>query len=312
MNIPSPSPRTNVETKKPIPTPRQNVKSSSATSIEHSEILKLEEHNTLTKRVSSASKQLAGDISQLVQDKKKAVFEGTRQSVRKITRRFSSASDSCNHENIQPKNDKETIDFFSTIRFNSPISQSDNIYNNVDIDTFSLSSEDDLSMPPPTHPPPPLPVTMQESLYDAPASGAASIVSSSSGNSTSTKQRPNPYESVFPITMNSKSSEMADLSDTLSTTDSWKFYDVICNTQTDSTTFNRNIENPLQSQTSVEESVAGTSDENSDISSVNRINSLYENQEIICNKLDFKRPSKSVIYQFDPLSNLDGGGEYKI
>lgn len=50
--------------------------------------------NTFTRKVrtlSSTSKQITGDIAGKVQEKKKAVIEGTRQSVRKITRRFTTA-----------------------------------------------------------------------------------------------------------------------------------------------------------------------------------------------------------------------------
>lgn len=318
MESPLPSPRTNIgEAKKPIPTPRQNIKPS--TSKNPDNILKIEEqNNTLTKRVSSASKQLAGDITQLVSDRKKAVIEGTRQSVRRIARRFSSASEGHSSQSTPPQNDEETIDFFSTIRFNSPISQGHNIYNNVDNDNVSISSEDDIvGLPPPTHPPPPLPQSVEETLYDAPTSLSPSVVSSSSENST--KHRPDPYESVFPLWNNTKNKDNAsDSYYTASTSESWKFYDPISNEQTTRNSVYENIVEPLQRQSSVETTESSPSkncDENSNLSvnsSVNLTNSLYENQENLRKKSEIQRPSKSVILQFDPLNNLDTVGKYEL
>lgn len=315
MESPLPSPRTNIgETKKPIPTPRQSIKTVIDNSTETGS--KTEEHNTLTKRVSSASKQLAGDLSQLVHDRKKAVIQGTRQSVRRIARRFSSASEEPHFGTTPPKNDEETINFFSTIRFNSPISQNENIYNNVDIDSISISSEDDLiGLPPPTHPPPPLPSSLEESLYDAPTSGSPSIVSSSSGNSASAvKHRPNPYESVFPLQKfqeNASQCTATDKLDTVSRSDSWKFYDT-CSNQITSESIYNNIDVPPQKEIKVEElETTKSCDENSNISlrTVNVTNSLYENQQIINMKPIPKRPSKSVILQFDPLNSVEVAGK---
>lgn len=316
MDNPLPSPRTNAaETKKPVPTPRQSVKKSIDDKTSET-VSKADEHNTLSKRVSSASKQLAGDISQLMHDRKKAVIEGTRQSVRRIARRFSSASDSPHYGTTPPKNDEEAIDFFSTIRFNSPISQNENIYNNVDTDDVSISSEDDLiGLPPPTHPPPPLPSSLEESLYDAPTSASPSIVSGSSGNSASAKQRPDPYESVFPLqkspenTNNDKQS--ADQYDSISASESWKFYDVISNCQSNSPPIYNNDE-AIKKQTTANESVASRScDENFNVSlrsTMNLTNSLYENHEI--KTAVPKRPTKSIIVQFDPLNNVEVACKY--
>lgn len=314
MESPLPSPRSNIgETKKPIPTPRKNVKP--ITNCKSTETtLKTEEHNnTLTKRVSSVSKQLAGDITQMVHDRKKAVIEGTRQSVRRIARRFSSASEGQNSGSTPPNNDEETIDFFSTIRFNSPISQGNNIYNNVDNDNASNSSEEDLiGLPPPTHPPPPLPQSMEESLYDAPASLSPSIMSSSSENST--KNRPDPYESVFPLWNHTKNKDNAnDSYYTASTSESWKFYDAISNEQNIDRSVYENILEPLQRSLEKSEIAQNKScDENYNLStnsSMNFTNSLYENQEITIRKPDTPRPSQSVILQFDPLNNVDTAGE---
>lgn len=319
MDSPLPSPRTNIaETKKPIPTPRRSIKTRNDSTSERT--LKSEEcNNTLTRKVSFASKQIAGDISQLVQDKKKAVLEGTRQSVRRIARRFSSASVEPNSIQTPCKKDEEAIDFFSTIRFNSPVSQTENIYNNIDNDRFSISSEEDpIGLPPPIHPPPPLPLSIEEPLYDAPTSGSPSVISSGSGNSAGAKQRPDPYESVFPPFKFSESTtdnaSPPDKFETASASESWKFYDAICGKEVDKE-FNFNIvEMHSQMQTSVKESATGAGcDENSNISlisTMNLTNSLYENHEIGNTNSDSKRPSKSVILQFDPLNNMDEDREY--
>lgn len=317
MDSPLPNPRTNAgETKKPIPTPRQNIKKIDDKISKT--VSKEDEHNTLSKRVSSASKQLAGDISQLMHDRKKAVIEGTRQSVRRITRRFSSASDSPHYGTTRPKNDEETIDFFSTIRFNSPISQNENIYNNVDTDNVSMSSEDDLiGLPPPAHPPPPLPSSVEELVYDAPTSASPSIVSSSSGNSASAKQRPDPYESVFPLQKcpenTNDDKQTFDQYDSISASESWKFYDVISNCQSSSQSIYNNDE-VIKNHTGAKESAAsGLCDENFNVSlrsTMNLTNSLYENHEMT--NLLPKRPTNSVIVQFDPLNNVEIAGKYLL
>lgn len=152
MSAPVPAPR-NVnlvsEGKKPIPKPRTTIPLTRNKSDESSSSSKNSEENghtnTFSRRVKTASKQIAGDIGDLVHERKKAVIEGTRQSVRKITRRFTTLS-----QEIQPDDDEknedlairgnkeeEAINVFSSIQFQSPINQKDNsgIYNNVSLDS---------------------------------------------------------------------------------------------------------------------------------------------------------------------------------
>lgn len=105
MSHPVPAPRTNPpDVKKPIPTPRKITKPKPET----------EEHtNTFSRRVrslSNASRQIAEDLGELVQDKKKAVIAGTRQSVRRITKRFNS------YHSESPQVKKTKI--FSSHKFN--------------------------------------------------------------------------------------------------------------------------------------------------------------------------------------------------
>ncbi|KAJ8957081.1 hypothetical protein NQ318_007294 [Aromia moschata] len=313
MNSPLPSSR-NLDVKKPVPTPRRTREKTCA------QILESEENcNTFTRTVSSissASKQIAGDIGQLVQDRKKAVIEGTRQSVRRITRRFSSASQEQNNvENVPNQNDEESINIFSSIKFGSPISQTENIYNNVDDENECTSSDEDIvSLPPPAHPPPPLP---DESIYDAPNSVASS--SSTSGHSVNRNQtgvthKQDHYESVFPpYPYNSDSESCVDfVAETLernvnlSRSSSWKFYD----SATSNTKENvyHDIEAPLQNP--IENTCKSDFDHNSNISSASSLeirNSLYENHEIISQVSTPSRPSKSIIFQFDPLTKTSNG-----
>lgn len=324
MDSPLPTPRSTLgETKKPIPTPRKSIKPVlPQKSPENESIIeepKEEHNNTLTKRVSSASKQLAGDLSQMVLDRKKAVIQGTRQSVRRIARRFSSSSQEHN-TSVSDKephvNDEETINIFSTIRFNSPISQSENIYNNVDNDNASISSDEDLvGLPPPSHPPPPLPV---ESVYDAPSSAASSL---NSGHSINIKNKSDVYESVFPSFPLSRQQSDSDSAsgtnsnekfESLSRSGSWKFYDPVSITSRD-----RDSENVYSNAPPSPRIVNGSResvDFNSNlsvVSSVNLTNSVYENHELLAPTRP-PRPSKSVILQFDPLTKHDRQGKATI
>ncbi|CAG9856103.1 unnamed protein product [Phyllotreta striolata] len=258
-------------------------------------------NNTLTKRVSSVSKKVADDIHQLVQDRKRAVIEGTRQSVRRITRRFSSTSqDQTAPEEIeQPKGDEASISLFSSITFSSPLSRTENIYNNVDSETPSSSSEENLiGLPPPRHPPPPPP---DESLYDEPLSLCSS---SNSGHSSHSKAKPENYESVFPVYSgdhNEKPKFDVDRSNVLSRSDSWKFYDIV-------SPKDERVADKFDENEEIEH------DSNVDVSSSSSVRSLdgtpslrsnaYENHEILA-KAPARppRPSKSVILQFDPLNS---------
>lgn len=310
------------EVKKPIPTPRRSVRNAtqktSEATLEPIEEPREEHNNTLTKRVSSASRQLAGDLSQLVLDRKKAVIEGTRQSVRRIARRFSSGSQEQNsnvcEQELQNNNDEDTINIFSTIRFNSPICQTENIYNNIDNDNVSTSSDEELTgLPPPSHPPPPLP---SESVYDAPSS----VISNSNSEPLSeqslnnTKVRSNPYESVFPpfryqsdsdSTSGTNSNEKFE---SLSRSGSWRFYDAV------GSNGGENVSNKEPSEKIVNNLSGGNIDLNSNISinsSTNVTNSLYENHEVAAQASN-ARPSKSIILQFDPLNKDNNGGKFAL
>lgn len=296
MDSPVPVPRSQhiAEVKKPIPTPRRSVKArlekipepEASTSVEEST-------NTLSKKVSSissASKQFAEDLGQLVHDRKKAVIEGTRQSVRRLTRRFSSSSEEKNNNTEaaeEQKSDDENINIFNSITFNSPISQTENIYNNVEDSKSTSSDEELIGLPPPSHPPPPLP---DDSLYDAPLS------LSSSGNSihsASSVPKSENYEHIFPIHLKAEQSRSK-----LSRSESWKFYDPVSNRDNESVSTSSDLSVPL-------EPVTVSTDLESEVSSIDVRNSLYENYEIIPKKPP--RASKSVILQFDPLNPNNKG-----
>ncbi|XP_072397147.1 arf-GAP with Rho-GAP domain, ANK repeat and PH domain-containing protein 2 [Diabrotica undecimpunctata] len=262
--------------------------------------------NTLTKRVSSASKQLADDISQLVQERKRAVIEGTRQSVRRIARRFSSSSqsESASEEIQQPeKGEEDSISLFSAITFSSPLSATENIYNNVESDHSSVSSdENSIALPPPSHPPPPPP---DESLYDAPLSIASS---SNSGSSINLKPKTDNYESIFP--RHSYSGEPtgnnADKSSFLCRSESWRLYDGVTR-DNGYTTCADQLEKSLKEL----EKKIDNLDINLNVSKPERPPSLkpsvYENHQIL-SPVPPQRPpraSKSVIVQFDPIMRQD-------
>ncbi|XP_056637370.1 arf-GAP with Rho-GAP domain, ANK repeat and PH domain-containing protein 2 [Diorhabda sublineata] len=331
---PLPSPRLR-ELKKPVPTPRRSIKSNLQQISEHSKSEEsAKEHlsnvlnipppkietnnklvsteslcssneetthtNTLTRKVSSVSKQLADDISQLVQDRKRAVIEGTRQSVRRITRRFSSSSQSENaSEETEPpmKGDEDSISLFSAITFSSPLFSSENIYNNAESESRSTSSEENsIGLPPPSHPPPPLP---DESLYDAPSSISSS---GNSGNSFPSKREN--YESVFPIVCEPNVSNVNDNFNYLFRSDSWKFYDSV--TSKDGKT---NCVNPLDNTSKGSDTKINNEDLNLQVTekverSASGRSTVYENHEIQLQIPPTRppRPSKSVILQFDPLT----------
>lgn len=312
MDSPIPNPRLFVgEVKKPVPTPRRSrkINDSSNTTLEDPK----EDHfNTFSRKVSSisnVSKQIAGDIGQLVQDRKKAVIEGTRQSVRKITRRFSSSSqEPQNSEDTTERKDDEPIDIFKSITFGSPISQTENIYNNVNNDNSVSSDEDSISLPPPSHPPPPLP---DESIYDAPAS----VISSSNSAGSNNFHKPGHYERIFPTYSSKSDSEsLSDIGTTpdksesttvgISRSSSWKLYDSIAKDNLNEETVYNIVDK--HSKGSTKNNVAEC-DHNSNISgqsSASKTNSVYENHEITSQPPVTPRASKSVLFQFDPLSSI--------
>ncbi|EFA00372.1 arf-GAP with Rho-GAP domain, ANK repeat and PH domain-containing protein 1 [Tribolium castaneum] len=274
MSHPVPAPRSNApDVKKPVPTPRKSTKLKPEPPEEHT--------NTFSRRVrslSNASRQIAEDIGELVQDKKKAMIAGTRQSVRRITKRFNSYH-SESPQDPEPAEDDfgDTLDIFNSISFQSPLSSTSAIYNNVEAEEFNA--------PPPTHPPPPLP---QECIYDAPAS--------ISGGSTSNSEQSNlgnyppNYESVFPVYSNSDSD--------LSRSGSWRFYDPVNKVE--------NIYNDLD--VTVQRTECDVNSNVSEFSTEVR-NSLYENHTIAARVQAEKKCRESVIMQFDPLRTGSTVGE---
>lgn len=63
--------------------------------------------------------KIAGDLGQMVHDRKKAVIEGTRQSMRRLTRRFSSTSQDQKKDSQEADNNQDyggTIEMFNNIR----------------------------------------------------------------------------------------------------------------------------------------------------------------------------------------------------
>ncbi|CAH1958962.1 unnamed protein product [Acanthoscelides obtectus] len=297
--------------KKPVPTPRRSVQTSPVIPKPVEPVTVQDESsntntNTLTKRVSTASKQLAEDIGNLVSDRKRAVIEGTRQSVRKLTRKFSSASreDNNNLAESPPKNDEDTINIFSTIRFNSPMKNGESLYSNVDgeeTETDYSSGSDIVGLPPPNHPPPPPP---DESYYDAPLSSASASSTLSTKESSPEKSKPEPYESIFPLMLKKDSGSSSDQNESLSRSGSWKFYDTVTKSSNEEVNI-YNIEEKAEEEeesiyanSSVEQNSCST-DSGSSKGGLRR--SYYENHDIVVPKMPAPRPSKSVIMQFDPL-----------
>lgn len=149
MSAPVPAPRSvTIEGKKPIPKPRTTIPIIRNKSDESSSSSKNSDENghtnTFSRRVKTASKQIAGDIGDLVHERKKAVIAGTRQSVRKITRRFTTLSQENSPDDVDKSSEpdgnhqeEEAINVFSSIQFQSPINQKETqgIYNNVNVDS---------------------------------------------------------------------------------------------------------------------------------------------------------------------------------
>lgn len=322
MSTPVPAPRLSKKSdKKPVPTPRRliPIRTEGESAEEPPEELPdpktLSESpkemeinsNTFTRRVktiSSASKQIAGDIGDRVQEGKKAVIEGTRQSVRRLTRRFHSQTHDLYEDDAKKgaRNRKEIVseaelDLFSSIKFNSPINNNNNngaqIYVNVEKED---SSEENLDRPPPTYPPPPLRDEVSSSIYDEPQS-LASGSTNSSENAPSFPDRSGVYESVFPVhpTRPEAGSETGSSSDNAKSSDlsrsgSWNFYDSIPKSE--------NLYNNVDSTPTL----SATRDDLSDScpASIIRTNSIYTNHEI--SRTERIRASQSVLMQFDPLT----------
>lgn len=329
MSAPVPAPRTVLvnEQKKPIPKPRTTVpvaRQKSNESTNSSKESKVSDDsschtNTFSKRVrtlSNASKQIAGDIGDMVHERKRAVIEGTRQSVRRITKRFTSntheqASSEIN-ENCSCED--EPVNVFSSIQFESPINcgEDESVYSNINQDQdsdLSNSSDELVSLPPPLYPPPPL---REESIYDAPQSMASSSTESS-GRSPVATHKPVLYESIFPVSLQSSDTDSGletqqNIND-LARSGSWKFYDPVSRTES---VYSNVDSTPAIKPVNITETDSGKniedlnlSEVSSNCSSIEKVNSLYENHVITRTlpKPNAKRPSTSVILQFDPLNN---------
>lgn len=309
MSKPVPAPRLSKQSdKRPVPTPRRTIPIRIEENVESVEIKvespvkEMESTNTNTftrkvKTISTASKQIAEDIGGKVQEGKKAVIEGTRQSVRRLTRRFYSQHVEDVKIDDKDKDDKVSeaeLDLFNSIKFNSPIDSQLN-------ENVKSSSEENLDLPPPTYPPPPL--REEVSFYDEPQS-----LASGSTNSSDNPNRSYDYESVFPLYpySSSKSSDTIDSSSEtkaseLSRSSSWNFYDPLPKSEN----IYNNVDNtPTLSVT--HESNSSSADENIDsncnseryTASIIRTNSIYENHELNANH---PRATQSVLMQFDPL-----------
>lgn len=322
--VPIPKPRAfaQQENKKPVPLPRKIVQKNEPVE----EQQQSDFQNTFSRRmrtISSTSKQISEEISGKVQETKKAVIESTRQSVRKITRRFSSPqdqSDAASTETVDhSKNVDESLnsssDIFNTIRFQSPLTvepetKNDNvepIYSNY-IGNDS-DSDESVSLPPPSHPPPPLP---DESMYDRPQSIAGTISRPPVAPRTQ-------YEAVFPVCpvlpsgsdsesgTDSKTGTL-DTNAKLQRSGSWSFYDPV--TLNEVTYANTESTGFVQANKSDNRS-SGES------SAYSELNLCYENYILELRKkyeTDNKaaapptppRPSKSTILEFDPLVKKPG------
>lgn len=325
MSAPVPAPRlSKLSDKRPVPTPRRTIPirleeenveepiserkidTSSTNSGREMEI----NSNTFTRRVktiSTASKQIAEDIGGKVQEGKKIVIEGTRQSVRRLTRRFHNTQSLCDMkigDNAKVKDDEEMVseaelDLFNSIKFNSPINNNfEKLYVNDD-----CSSEENLNLPPPTYPPPPL--REEASFYDEPQSLASGSTSSTKSSDILPSTNRMDYESVFPLYPYNTNDNNNDKNDSgtskassvqLSRSSSWNFYDPlpksenlynnVDNTPTLNTTHNDEDNNNIDGSESDRYSL-----------SIIRTNSIYENHEL------HKRATHSVLMQFDPLKD---------
>lgn len=316
-----PAPRTvNNEQKKPVPTPRRLIPIINENQAIINESLPEKDptskecesnFNSFSRRVrtfSNTSKQITEELAGKVHEKKKAVIEGTRQSVRKITRRFTTAGTEQSPLPQPVEDDRHSesdADIFNSISFRSPIkpsaSENSSLYTNVTIETqLHSSSEDSVSLPPPLHPPPPL---REDSIYDAPQSLTSGSTNSNNSESISLTQ-PGNYESVFPNYPYSYADNVivATLESTsLSRSDSFNYYDPVAKSES----IYSNVDStPILEVMAAED--AKSEDTFDTTSHVDMRNSLYENHVIRppprTKKLS-RRPTDSVILQFDPLTN---------
>lgn len=326
MNTPVPAPRLGGEVKKPIPAPRTKIMPISNQKSDESSSSKSSDENVKTlsrtarrvKSFSYASKQIAGDLGGLVQNK----LESTRQSVRRLTRTFSISShpEESGPENA-PSEEKPdgNLDIFNSIRFDSPmIPPKSTDYSNWEARkppeyanwelprkrADEVLGEHLFNLAPPSYPPPSLP---DDSLYNEPPAIPSPV--------TTIPRRPAPpketcskdiYESVYPFKRDQIKEDDRDCAsvtteDTsltietnseLSRSSSWKFYDSVVGN------LRQEIEDKLTlSPIKAEEELRQPNevDRNSNFS-VDVRNSIYENFVL-------PRPSQSVIFQFDPLLN---------
>ncbi|XP_045464625.1 arf-GAP with Rho-GAP domain, ANK repeat and PH domain-containing protein 2 [Harmonia axyridis] len=315
MSTPVPAPRSCGELKKPIPAPRTKIMPISSQKSDESSSSKSSEENVKTlsrtarrvKSFSYASKQIAGDIGGLVQNK----FESTRQSVRRLTRTFSISSHPEESESdIATSEEKvdNNLDIFNSIRFDSPmVPPRSPEYTNWEPPrkrADEVLGEHLFNLAPPSYPPPSLP---DDSLYNEPPA-VPSPVSTASRKSEYLESTCNNdiYESIYPFKRNNQNDELKDCAsvtteDTsitiesnseLSRSSSWKFYDSVVGN------LRQEIEEKLMlTPIKVEECSSQLQDvDRTSNSSVDVRNSIYENFVL-------PRPSQSVIYQFDPLLN---------
>lgn len=321
MSAPVPAPRLSKQSdKRPIPTPRRTIPIRLEEDVEEqinerksdtSTINKEMEINTNTftrkvKTISTASKQIAEDIGGKVQEGKKIVIEGTRQSVRRLTRRFHNTQSVCeikDVDNSKGKDEDDTVseaelDLFNSIKFNSPINHNfEKLYVNDD-----CGSEENLNLPPPTYPPPPLREDTS-SFYDEPQSLASGSTSSTKSSDNITGTNRTDYESVFPLyPYNSSNNNNNDLgmsntsSVQISRSSSWNFYDPLPKSEN----LYNNVDNtPTLNATQNQEDNNNFDGSESDrySQSIIRTNSIYENHEL------HKKTTHSVLMQFDPLKD---------
>lgn len=317
MSNPVPAPRKfNANEKKPIPAPRELIpirpsrqrdNFDDEVEVRSTDSKSEINGNTFTKRVKTfgnASKQIAEDIGGRVQEGKKAVLESTRISVRRITRRFHSVSSDVGEDPKEEENKNDGLDIpvniFNSIKFDSPINSciAEPNYMNASVQS-NEDDDDEYNRPPPPYPPPPL---REESVYDEPQS-----IASGSSNSSSSGQTRSAcvYESVFPsYPYNSDSESCADTTSSsfenrtnLNRSESWKFYDQVPKVEQ----IYSNVDNTPILTPKSNEIIRDIDTSNSHITD----NSLYENHDVAVREavVPCRRPTESVIMQFDPLKN---------
>lgn len=341
--VPIPKPRAfaSQENKKPVPLPRHSIKKNYPGPIH--ELPSPESQNTFSRRMrnlGNTSRQITDEITEKVQETKKAVIESTRQSVRKITRRFSSSLEQqeCSTDNVT-ENSKDVDDcsseIFNTIRFQSPLTIDQDVVETItetaydtpvrrDINGNDSGSDDSISFPPPNHPPPPLP---DESTYDRPLSVAMSLptkppMPARPAPAPIPRQQQQNYESIFPLPLQvpliptpvpfeiplPTTPRMEDPKSPMERSTSFTFYDPV--------TLDEGIYANTESAAHVimtQNNGKRSSDSGSLSSAYSELNSCYENFILELRKQNEAkedkppalpcRPSKSTIFEFDPLMN---------